>query len=520
MLRTRLLETRRAKLMVAVTMTLLLALFVMVPEANAATRSLTVQKSGLQTGTVTSSPEGINCGSTCTASFPEECLVENTHGACITFGPSSVTLTTTVPSGFAPTWGGATCDEGVQTGTSCTVPADNNTVSVHYGDASAPGVTLTSPTSGFKRGTITLAANASDPQTGITRVDFLVGGISVNSDISAPYEYTYNTTSRADGPTQVTARAVNSDGMQSTSASTSITIDNTPPSLSINSGPEDQTFTGGSTQIWTFSTSDQTSGIQSVQCSVVRTELSASYGNCSGGSSHSVSGLQEGSYTFYVKARDNAGNESVRTRTFSIDATSPDTNIQNKPDNPTNSASADFTYTSTETNSTFQCRLDGPSNAHGFSSCGQAGKSYSNLADGTYTFLVKARDQVGNEDQTPASYEWTVDATSPTVETWGPKGKKVSPGAMPTVTFSEAMNEATVVASAAGKHVNFVLKKGTTVVPAVVTYTESGTTFKAVLDPDRNLKRGAKYTATVTPGAEDEAGNALVRKSWSFTIKR
>ena len=112
------------------------------------------------------------------------------------------------------------------------------------------------------------------------------------------------------------------------------------------------------------------------------------------------------------------------------------------------------------------------------------------------------------------------DTTAPTVETWLPKGKNVSPRAKPTVTFSEAMDEATVEASAAGKPVNFVLKKGTTVIPAVVTYTGDGTTFKAVLDPDRNLKRGAKYTATVTPGAEDEAGNALVPKTWSFTVKR
>ena len=35
-------------------------------------------------------------------------------------------------------------------------------------------------------------------------------------------------------------------------------------------------------------------------------------------------------------------------------------------------------------------------------------KSYSNLANGNYTFHVKARDQAGNEDTTPATRTFTV----------------------------------------------------------------------------------------------------------------
>jgi hypothetical protein len=47
-----------------------------------------------------------------------------------------------------------------------------------------------------------------------------------------------------------------------------------------------------------------------------------------------------------------------------------------------------------------------------FSAFGSATtKSYSNLANGNYTFHVKARDQAGNEDPTPAPRAFTVNVT-------------------------------------------------------------------------------------------------------------
>jgi Bacterial Ig-like domain len=81
------------------------------------------------------------------------------------------------------------------------------------------------------------------------------------------------------------------------------------------------------------------------------------------------------------------------------------------------------------------------------------------------------------------------------------------------------MDEATVEASAAGKPTTFMLKKGSKVIPATVTYTESGTIFKAVLKPTRLLRAGTKYTATVTTAATDAAGNALAVKTWTFKVR-
>jgi hypothetical protein len=91
-----------------------------------------------------------------------------------------------------------------------------------------------------------------------------------------------------------------------------------------------------------------------------------------------------------------------------VDVAPPDTIIDSGPSNPTNQTSAAFTFHSTESGSSFQCQLDNG----GFSAC-TSGKSYSSLSDGGHSFQVRATDGAGNTDPTPASYDWTVDATPP-----------------------------------------------------------------------------------------------------------
>ncbi|MCL4748048.1 MAG: hypothetical protein KJZ83_21955 [Burkholderiaceae bacterium] len=79
---------------------------------------------------------------------------------------------------------------------------------VVFSDASAPLVTLTSPSQGaiLKRGRITLRANASDPD-GISRVEFYVNGQLLAKDTRAPYSVSWNARSAALGEWTITARA-------------------------------------------------------------------------------------------------------------------------------------------------------------------------------------------------------------------------------------------------------------------------------------------------------------------------
>ena len=206
-----------------------------------------------------------------------------------------------------------------------------------------------------------------------------------------------------------------------------------------------------------------------------------------------------------------------------MDNTAPDTTLSSAPANPTSQTTANFSWAGSDAISTteklkYSHKLDSGEWSP-FST--DTSVSLTSLGDGSYTFSVKTMDQAGNVDGSPAEFTWKVDATSPTVKSWTPKGKKVKPTAKPTVAFSEAMNEASVEASANGKPTTFVLKKGAKVVPASVTYVETATgAYKATLKPNKKLRAGAKYTATVSADARDEAGNALVAKSWKFTVKR
>ena len=95
-----------------------------------------------------------------------------------------------------------------------------------------------------------------------------------------------------------------------------------------------------------------------------------------------------------------------------LDTTAPDTQILTTPSNPSNSSSATFTFTGTDSViaavASFECQIDGG----GFSAC-TSPQSYTGLSQGSHTFQVRAKDGAGNVDPTPASFTWTVDAIAP-----------------------------------------------------------------------------------------------------------
>src|SRR5205823_5125465 len=74
--------------------------------------------------------------------------------------------------------------------------------------------------------------------------------------------------------------------------------------------------------------------------------------------------------------------------------------------------------------------------------------------------------------------------------------------------FSEPMDPLTATT------VTFILKQGTTPVAGTVTYAGVTATF----NPLNNLAPNTTYTATITTGAKDLAGNALPGNFvWNFT---
>ena len=172
-----------------------------------------------------------------------------------------------------------------------------------------------------------------------------------------------------------------------------------PPDTAITTGPTGTVANG--TASFSFSSTEANS---TFECRID----SGAWLDCD--SPHAYAGLLDGVHTFSVRATDESGNTDLtpaqRRWTVAIDhedTTPPDTSITAGPSGTVTDHSASFSFTSTESGSTFDCRLDGGA----WTDC-TSPKAYSGLADGSHTFDVRATDSVGNTDASPASRTWTV----------------------------------------------------------------------------------------------------------------
>ena len=189
------------------------------------------------------------------------------------------------------------------------------------------------------------------------------------------------------------------------------TVDATLPTVTLESEPSDPSnLTSAS---FGFSASDSGSGLAKTECRLDGGQLAP----CS--SPATYSSLADGDHAFSVIATDNAGNVNVASSSWTIDATAPETTIEAKPPDPSGEGGADFTFSGSDGTGTgvagFECRVDGAP----FAAC-TSPDGLSGLADGTHTFQVRAKDNAGNDDASPASYTWTVDTTVPQVKIEGP----------------------------------------------------------------------------------------------------
>ncbi len=118
-----------------------------------------------------------------------------------------------------------------------------------------------------------------------------------------------------------------------------------------------------------------------------------------------------------------------------------------------------------------------------------------------------------------ASYSWSF-ATGPATDTTPPTVSSTSPANLATgiavnraitATFSEPMDPATITAA------TFTLSASSGYISGTVSYTGSTATFT----PSGSLAYETIYTATITAGARDLAGNAMQASySWSFKTTR
>ena len=133
--------------------------------------------------------------------------------------------------------------------------------------------------------------------------------------------------------------------------------------------------------------------------------------------------LVAGDHTFAVRATDAAGNvdDTPAIYAWTVDGSRPETSITDRPADPSSGGFVSFGLAGSDDISAaadldFECRLDDAP----WVDCADP-KSYINLVNGSHTFSVRAIDEAGNTDLTPAAYTWLVDNAAPeTTITGGP----------------------------------------------------------------------------------------------------
>jgi hypothetical protein len=213
----------------------------------------------------------------------------------------------------------------------------------------------------------------------------------------------------AEGGHNFQVRGVNASGPDLTPATFSWNIDLVKPTATIDTHPADPS--SGASPAFTY----HSEAGSTFECSLVEFGQPEIFATCPTTGKTFATITQDGKYVFSVKAKDPATNQGDPT-TFSWnvdtslgDTTPPVTTIKSTPTDPTESATASFTYESNEPGSTFECKLD----AGAFASCPSSGVTYDGLGLGPHSFQVVAIDASNNRDQTPAGFSFTVVAAPP-----------------------------------------------------------------------------------------------------------
>lgn len=198
--------------------------------------------------------------------------------------------------------------------------------------------------------------------------------------------------------------------------------------------------------------------ITGIRCSNATVSNLTGIGTLKASGTVSVNG--DGSTMVTCTATDSAGQDgaadgSQNTFYVRIDSAAPDTTITALPTMLSTGTAATFSFNGTGTMSGlagYQCQLDGK----GFTSC-TSGQSYTGLSVGQHTFQVRAVNNAGTVDASPATYSWQVllTKTAGRVVAWGDStfGKTAVPAGL-----------SNVVAVAGGSHHSLALKGDGTVV--------------------------------------------------------
>jgi len=176
--------------------------------------------------------------------------------------------------------------------------------------------------------------------------------------------------------------------------------DSTAPVLSVSAQPS--VATSLKTANFSFSVSDNFSGVSSLECSLDGSIFQACIPPVS------LSNLNDGSHIYKIWASDKAGNVSaVYSYAWTIDQSVPTISFNQTPNANANLINASFGFSGVGITA-YECKVDNGV----YSSC-TSPVSLTSLTNGSHTFSVKGVNAAGTMSS-PLVYNWSVDNVAPT----------------------------------------------------------------------------------------------------------
>ena len=285
----------------------------------------------------------------------------------------------------------------------------------------APAVSLTAPEDGttVSGAAVSLAASASD-DVAVTGVQFKVDtNTNIGSeDVEAPYALDWDSTAVIDGSHALIAVARDGDGNYATSSVVTVTVDNAVPVRSAGSPSGVQGY--GTTQVTMTLTTDEVATCKYGTVAETAYDGILNTFAATNDTTHSqtISGLTNGgSYNYYVRCQDGAGNSSLDDYpiSFSVSAT-PSATAVIQPLLTTGQAPLTILFSATSSSSTggdiveYTWDFDDPDSSYTATYGTRAGQSINGTADsgmmaghrfdnpGTYTVALTVEDEIGTTD--------------------------------------------------------------------------------------------------------------------------
>ena len=178
-------------------------------------------------------------------------------------------------------------------------------------DLTPPVVSMTAPASAATvSGTIMVSASATD-NVGVAGVQFKLDGANLGAELTtAPYTLSWNTTTASNAAHTLTAVARDTVGNTATSAAISVTVDNSPPTVSVSSPAPGTTVSG---TILVSNAHSDNLAVVGVQFKLDGVNLGAEVTAAPYAISWDTTLVANGPHTLTAVARDAAGNTATST---------------------------------------------------------------------------------------------------------------------------------------------------------------------------------------------------------------